>query len=404
MAESTATLTYWDFLDAVSRLAGWGTAHTDEDNLALAREIVERSNGRFLYPEIIASKFAHSWSFLSPIAELTWRTQKETGTANVSTTTVTCAAAHFQSYGVREGDTLVVESGGAADAGEYTIDSVDSETQITLTSSAGSGESTFYIDEPAWQYPLPDDFGHMVREFTYLPGASLQSMTMGDEGKIERSYVGGITTGTPQLFAIRPKTLQRETGQRFELVVWPAPASAKTVKYRYAVEPGLLGYVRSTGSGTVDTDVKTLTDDGAAFDDDGCIAGDKVILSDVATGQTAGIYTIAADGVAATELTLTSEPGADGTCTYEVLPAKLYHYGGRRLSETLREICLGTTEEELDDAPGVHAARAQLMLAAAIDRDFNNAARFLGMMEDPSTRKVAGRLPRQEGLVEYNTS
>jgi len=402
MAESTLSLTYWDLLDAVSWFAGWGTAHANEDNLARARGIVELAYTRFLYPEMVGRRFAHTWSFLSPIAELTWRVHKEQGTASVNGTTVTCSTALFESYGVETGDSLVIESGGDATAGTYTISSVDSETEVTLTATAGSGSSSFYIVESAWQYPLPDDFAHMVREFTYRPGAGLQSMNMVAEGQIERLYAGGITTGRPRVFAVRPKAFLRETGQRFEVVVWPAPASAQTVCYRYARQPGLLGYVRTRDTGTVTNSTKALENEGETFQTDGCAAGDKVILSDVAANQTAGIYTIASVD-SETKITLTTAPGADGDCTYEVLPANLYHLGGMQHSDTLRELCLARAEEELDDMPGVHAARALSLLAASIDRDSNNAARFLGLMEDPSTGGAADGFNRQSGLVTYNT-
>lgn len=87
-----------------------------------------------------------------------------------------------------------------------------------------------------WQYDLPDDFGGLAGRLTYND----QTLGMGPieirgEGEIRRLRARGTVTGKPTRLAVRPKTSDGTTGQRFELVLWPTPSGIWQLDYAYNV-------------------------------------------------------------------------------------------------------------------------------------------------------------------------
>jgi hypothetical protein len=389
MAESTLTLTYWDALDEVSRMLGWGTGHTNADRLALVRGLVEAGYRQFLHPlPLPPSQRSHVWSFLSPKTTVTMRTEKESGTvatASVSTTTLTDTTAEFESYGVAAGDSLTISAGGAT-AGTYTVDSVTSETVLVTTATMGSGTATYTIDEEAWMYPLPDDFGSLaVQELVVNASGAYYPFPIRGEAWIRAKRAIADRTGRPLAAAIRPKSLARETGQRWELLVWPDPDDTYSVEYRYNVLPGKWGHVRTSGTtATVDTSAKTITLTGETFDTDGCIAGDKVVIWEPSVATiTTGIYVIATVD-SETQITLTTAPGADGTVDYDVLPATLYPLGGLIHAETLMASCRAVAQRHVDKEKGWAWEEYIERLGASTSQDMELQPRNFGYNRDES--------------------
>jgi hypothetical protein len=404
MVESDLTLTYWNGLDEVADFQGFGRGHTNEDNLARCREILEAGYRQFLYPPAM-NGMHHRWSFMSPLAALVMRTKKESGTtatASVSTVTLTDSTAQFVSYGVEAGDSVTI-SAGTATHGTYEVASITSETVLVLTLTAGSGTATYFIDEPAIVYPLPDDFGEIIGDMTFQRGQNQAGyVTERNAAFIREKHARGSVAGQPLYYAICPKTFARETGQRWEIVFWPEPDTDYTLEYTYAVYPTKWGYVRATGTGTVASSAKTITAAGQTFMTKGCIAGDKVILSDVYTGQTAGIYVLASTPAAQTVLTLTTAPGADGDCTYEVMPASLYPLGGLAHSESLLASCVAIAEQRRDDMIGPRDAIWQRELVKSVTEDLSMRPKRLGYNGNPSAAAWPRAVRMRGQYVEVN--
>ena len=395
MAESTLGHTYWNGLDEISDFLGWGRKHTDEDNLARVRDAIEAGYRQFLFPVVPVP--VHVWSFLQPLASITMRLNKESGTtASASAVGVafTDTSAKFLAYGVVAGDHITI-SAGTATAGTYEVSNVVSETVLVLTSSAGTGTATYTVDEPATVYPLPDDFGGLVGDVV----CDDDPVTQRGEGYMRLLLSREDASGQPRNYATRPRQFVRETGQRWEMVVGPAPDSAYAIEYRYNVVPGKWGYVRTSGAGTVVTAAKTLTRAGETFELDGCVAGDKVILSAVAADQTPGIYVIASVD-SETQITLTTAPGADGTCTYEVMPATLYPLGGTVHADTLMTCCKAAAEAEQDDNTGLWNARMKERLQVSLQQDCLSIPRNIGYNSDPGMGRLGARHRGQ--YVEYD--
>lgn len=407
MAESTLTPTYWDALNEISDFLGWQRAHTDEDNLARVRETAEAGYRQFLFPPPLPGQTrAHVWSFLSPVATITLRTHKETGaiaTSSLSGTTLTDTAGQFLSYAVEAGDTIQLQKDGESSYEEEQVDSVTSETVLELVSapSTGNGEYDYYVDEPAWQYPAPDDYAGLVGDRATVENSGTYGPALlRGEGVIRALRARGTSSGAPKFFAVRPKALLTETGQRWEIIVWPNPSSALTVYYRYNVLVGKWGHVRTSGAAaTIDTTAKTLTMTGETFKTDGCLVGDKVILSSPSTSDiTTGIYVIATVDTD-TQITLTTAPGSDGTADYEVLPANLYALGGMQHGRTLVASALAEAERSRDEEKGRQWDWFMERLAASVSADENMLPTTLGYNRDASDVLV-GR-PRRDRYVEY---
>lgn len=399
MAESTLTYKYWEALDDVSDFLGHGTAHTDADNLARVRDVVEKGYRMFLVPPPLPRYGGHRWSFLSPRAELTLRTQKESGDASgvLVTKTLTDSNAEFLAYGVEAGDTIQMSLDGGTTNEAEVIASVTSDTVLVLEDAPAGGDDTYtyYVDDQAWQYPLPDDFGALVGEPNVEGSGWYAPIPIRGEGVIRRLRARGDVAGRPQVMAVRPRSFSREVGQRWELLVWPDPDSDHTVLYRYDVLPSKWGYVRTTGAaGTIATKKLTLT--GETFQTDGVISGDKVILSSVTSSTAAGIYVV--DSVTdETNLELLTAPG-DGTATYEILPATLYPYGGFQHTATLTACCLAQAELWRDDAKGVRYEDALERLAASIEAEQRMEPKTLGYNGDPGRGSLSVKRSR---YVEY---
>jgi len=92
-----------------------------------------------------------------------------------------------------------------------------------------------------YDYDLPDDFAYIVTDFTYSTSYVGNGLIRKvGEQHIRKLREGNTLVGKPQYFAIRPKTTAGTTGQRFEVLFYPAPDAVYTLEYRYAI---LLGKI-----------------------------------------------------------------------------------------------------------------------------------------------------------------
>lgn len=192
--------------------------------------IIQTGYRDFLYPSLPDGK-THQWSFLKPTTTLTTQEPYSTGTIAATDGVVTLTSGTFPSWAASGSITV----GGTS----YSVNTRDSGTQVTLddtTVDITSG-SSYVLDQR--DYDLPDDFGGMDGPITYDPGeAQFHVISIVSEEVIRIERQMGYTSVTrPRAAAIRPKTTDGSTGQRYVLMLWPAPNAQYILHYRYDVYP-----------------------------------------------------------------------------------------------------------------------------------------------------------------------
>lgn len=95
--------------------------------------------------------------------------------------------------------------------------------------------TTLDLESGTSDYDLPDDFGSIVGTFTF--GSSVAPscrIEVTSEGRIrEFRDVADLSDGRPKYCAIRPKATDGSTGQRFEVLFYPAPDEDYELTYAY---------------------------------------------------------------------------------------------------------------------------------------------------------------------------
>jgi hypothetical protein len=105
-------------------------------------------------------------------------------------------------------------------------------------------------------FALPDDFAAILDDPAYASdsdaravGASAGGLSPRSAAYIRQLDAGGATSpasgegaspGAPRYYAILPRAFTPAQGQRYDLLVWPAPAASCTLRYRYRREPAAL--------------------------------------------------------------------------------------------------------------------------------------------------------------------
>lgn len=234
MAESTLSLTYDDLRRELGRFLGWGRHPSGDGSLqgweaddVIDCEDILKAAGRLIYS-------AHRWSFLFPINTFTTSASYATGTVAIAAGVVTLTGGTFPSWAA-DGEITVLGV-------TYTVNTRDGNTQVTLDdlTVTVAGPQTFSISRPA--YTLPDDFGTLQGPLTYRPGASYHypPIEIVGESQIRTIRQQGEWTGHPRVAALRPRVHTPTTGQRWELVLYPAPDADYVLYHRYGVNPDKL--------------------------------------------------------------------------------------------------------------------------------------------------------------------
>jgi len=154
--------------------SAWSTT-TNVTNMPKARYISEYKNRLFLYNITLPVGGAYPsrvwYSDLPKNNTITWDYESGTDLAqSAASAVVTSAAALFISRGIKTGDTFVITDG--SNAGEYEVDTVDSETQITLTQTLANAQTgkTFWVGGNWFDVARGNsDIGHgLIKNFDRL--------------------------------------------------------------------------------------------------------------------------------------------------------------------------------------------------------------------------------------------
>lgn len=235
MAEPGLSLGYADLQRYVGRFLGlnrtissWSTNESNEVD-----DIIQAGYRRFLTPETRDGD-SYEWSFLRPTTTFTAFTTI-TGTTSgapsydgSSESTVTATTSKF--YSEMVGVNFTFDTSDT----DYEITEYVSATQVKVSGDA-SGEAsgdTFTITATG-TYAMPDNFGGVIEDIRFDSDNNYSGLTERPEGDILRMRSTGSGDGIPCVYAVRPKSSTGETGQRYELLVWPTPSSTYTLTIKY---------------------------------------------------------------------------------------------------------------------------------------------------------------------------
>ena len=246
MGESTLTLTYDDLLDGVYEQVFGGdgdysaavsSSLIDTAQQNLVKRMIESGLRQWYRPTGPAG--AHEWSFLRPVRSLSLNASYATGTVTVVSGVVTLASGTWPSWA----------ADGMFDVGgnDYSINTRDSDTQITLDDTSTNADSAALTTYKLRQddYDLPDDFASLLGPFTFSQADNAWvTIEIVGEARIrelrQRSNTTGSSTGDPQYGAIRTKPIDGYGGTRHEVILWPGVIASATLTYQSRLRPSML--------------------------------------------------------------------------------------------------------------------------------------------------------------------
>lgn len=246
MSESTLKITFTELRTEVGRFLGLRNSDysswTDGQKLDVTA-CIKRGLRNFYFPPRTEQQPAHRWSFLRPRATFTiWDdlVTADAVTATISysdpTSTVTASEAAF--YPSMVGKSLVTAS-----ENSYTITGYTSSTVVTLTEDASGDTGDIITIDSEDTFTMPFDYAGMSGEgnFTYQNDENkMQRIVMTSDVNIRHLRQTTISTGTPYLVAISPKTTDGTQGQRWEAMFHRPPNDVLILEYRYYVLPDAL--------------------------------------------------------------------------------------------------------------------------------------------------------------------
>lgn len=236
MTESTLTHGLADLRTAIIEIVYGGSDPTDYDNLAANEKatvdrIVKSGIRQFYSPPIIGGR-SHDWSFLYINTTLTTNAPYATGTVTIASGVVTLSGGTFPSWAA---------SGMLAISGnDYSVDSRDSDTQITLDDTSVTEVSATEYSLHQDDYTLPDDFSRIIGDATFQQSANAwEPCRITSEARIralrQNDFQQNFAMDEPLRAAIVPVVNDPTVGTRMQIQFWPRITSAKIIGYRYRV-------------------------------------------------------------------------------------------------------------------------------------------------------------------------
>ncbi len=243
MAESTLKLTFAELRIELGRYLGWRDAAIGANDELDIAACIKRGLRNFYFPPRVENRAAHRWSFLRPQATLTiWddliTADAVTATISYSSPVSTVTASEAAFYPSMVGKNLVTAS-----ENSYVIAGYTSSTVITVTGDASGDTGDIITIDSEDTFLLPWDYGGMSGDgkFTYANAENkLSIITMTSDVNIRHLRQTSISTGTPYLVAIIPKTTDGTQGQRSEAMFHRPPNDVLTLRYRYYILPDAL--------------------------------------------------------------------------------------------------------------------------------------------------------------------
>lgn len=95
---------------------------------------------------------------------------------------------------------------------------------------------TIDLSSGNWRYDLPDDFGYCNGN-VFVSRSDGMRTPMQLIGQTQAMGMNHDMKGAPRFYAVSPKQMPLESGQRYELMIWPTPKEALTLTLQYSVVP-----------------------------------------------------------------------------------------------------------------------------------------------------------------------
>ena len=241
MSEPTLSLKWEDIRNEVYEFLFGGneegyTNESDTDRKSIVDRACHSGLRQFYHPPPVEGR-THDWSFLMPSAKLSLNASYTTGTIAATNGVVTLSAGTWPTWAA------VGEIG--ISGVNYTVNTRDSDSQLTLDDTSSSSDSSASTTYSLHQddYDLPDDFGNVLGVMTYAQADNaLQPVEFVGEGRMrelrQRDYNLSYSSNDPFYAAIRTKGRSSTVeGTRYEIMFWPDVTSDATLTYRYRVLP-----------------------------------------------------------------------------------------------------------------------------------------------------------------------
>ena len=241
MAESTLSGAYSDFREEIAFYLGYGrdSSNWTSDQESTILSILKSGLRQFYHPPLLpGDAMTYDWSFLHPVSTLdigpTTGTVSGTPTYDAGTglSTITATASIFEDRMDDDGNSTTIEFDTSGNS--YTISSVTSATVVVVSGDASSETADDGITiSGQYIYDLPDNYGGIDGGFTYTSSNMRRVIPVVSELFIRKKRAGLNTTGVPDYCAVRPKSSDNTSGQRYEVLFYPRPSSNYTLEYSY---------------------------------------------------------------------------------------------------------------------------------------------------------------------------
>jgi hypothetical protein len=178
---------------------------------------------------------AHNWSFLRPVADVTTTAPYTTGTITVAAGVVTLTGGTFPAWAAS--GVLKVNNR------YYSVATRDSNTQITLTSTATvSTAASYQLARPEISLDTAFDAVSNDSDLTYYPSPECwyPPVKWRHDSTIRHLEGNNPEFDRPLFYSVRTVTFDPTVGSRKVLVMYPAPDQAYTLRVPMILRPVLL--------------------------------------------------------------------------------------------------------------------------------------------------------------------
>lgn len=236
MAESTASITNLDLKKQAGYYLGYGRDNTAWSAAQAAHlvDVVKRCKRQVeAPPPLPGRRLGHEWSWLRPSRTLSLNAPYTTGTVAVTEgdATVTLTSGTFPTWAA---DGKISVSGASPIGVSTRTDGTHLEMDVVWPDATATLQTYEVFQD---DYTLPDNVQRIEGPLTYAPGAGRCEVDLVPEAAIRlRRQNGTYMTGPPRLAATRPTTTAF-TGQRAEIMLYPAPDDDYILTYTYVIIP-----------------------------------------------------------------------------------------------------------------------------------------------------------------------
>lgn len=236
-SDSGFLYTYDDLREEVADFLGWrrSSGNWSSNEASRIDAIIKAGLLRVYYPERVGKEFVHQWSWMRPVVSIDTVEPYDTGTVEIVSGVVTLTSGTWPSWAA-SGELTI--SGGT-----YSVNTRDSNSQITLddTSVDADAETEYTLSQAT--YDLESTFGGAFDgPLTFAAGSTIiyRPIPVVSHKQVRDERQSFLTTGTPTMAAVHPKTFVATTGQRWQITFYPTPDAVYQLSARSKVSPSML--------------------------------------------------------------------------------------------------------------------------------------------------------------------